>query len=284
MFEDLTRLITSLECRLYRRVKDEERLHSDSTILSNVFATDPWYRDLVDDYRDLGLSELPDGIGSGCEFGSVCINPTLYLSWLVEQCRSNEVSFHRRTLTHISEARDSIVDGMKADVIINTTGLSARILGGVVDETMYPIRGQTVIVRNTTPFMAIESGTDDGDDQACYMMTRASGGGSVLGGTLQVGNWESQPDPEIAKRIMQRAVDIAPALTGGKGIEHLDIVRHGVGLRPGREAGVRIEKERIDGVWVVHNYGHAGWGYQGSYGCAQEVVSLVNDIVPDSKL
>lgn len=187
-------------------------------------------------------------------------------------------------MAHISEVQHLSNGGIKADIVINATGLSARKLGGVLDETMYPICGQTVVVRNVAPCMVIESGTDDGDDQACYMMTRAVGGGTVLGGTLQVGNWESQPNLEIANQIMKRAVNIAPALIGGKGFEHLDVIKHGVGLRPGEEAGIRLEKYRSDGVWVVHNYGHAGWEYQGSYGCAEEVVSLVNSIKPDAKL
>ncbi|KAF3038537.1 hypothetical protein E8E12_008254 [Didymella heteroderae] len=271
-------------CRLYRRRKDEEKLERDSTMLSNVFAADPWYRELFDDYRNLERSELPEGIASGCEFGSVCINPVLYLPWLVGQCRANGVTFHRKTVAHVSELRHLSVDGIKADIIVNATGLSARKLGGVLDDTMYPIRGQTVVVRNVAPYMAVESGTNDGDDQANYLMTRAVGGGTILGGTLQIGNWESQPDLSIANQIMQRAVNLVPALTDSKGIEHLDVVRHGVGLRPGREAGVRLEKEQIDGVWVVHNYGHAGWGYQGSYGCAEEVANLVNSIIPVAKL
>lgn len=76
---------------------------------------------------------------------------------------------------------------------------------------------------------------------------------------------------------MTKAVEMCPALTGGKGIEHLSVIRHGVGLRPLRIGGPRLEKERIDGTWVVHNYGHAGFGYQSSYGCAQVVVKLVEE-------
>lgn len=76
---------------------------------------------------------------------------------------------------------------------------------------------------------------------------------------------------------MKRCVEICPSLTGGKGLEHLSIIRHGVGFRPVRLGGTRIEKERIDNVWVVHNYGHGGYGYQSSYGCAQAVVELVQE-------
>lgn len=76
---------------------------------------------------------------------------------------------------------------------------------------------------------------------------------------------------------MKRCVDLCPELTNGKGTEGLDIVRHGVGLRPLRLGGVRLAKEKIEGVWVVHNYGHGGFGYQSSYGCAQAATRLVED-------
>lgn len=59
---------------------------------------------------------------------------------------------------------------------------------------------------------------------------------------------------------MKRAIEICPALTGGKGIEALSVIRHGVGLRPLRVSGVRVEREKVDCLEVVHNYGHGGWG------------------------
>lgn len=167
----------------------------------------------------------------------------------------------------------------KVDLVVNCTGLMASRLGGVEDKTVVPARGQIVIVRNDAGKMMDVSGTDDGDDEACYVMTRAAGGGTILGGSYQKGNWESQVDPSMSVRIMQRAVKICPALTNGRGIEHLDIIRHGVGLRPVREGGTRIEKERIEGVWVVHNYGAGGAGYQSSYGCAQAAVKLIEEVL-----
>lgn len=161
--------------------------------------------------------------------------------------------------------------------MVNCTGLLASKLGGVEDKTVVPARGQVVVVRNDAGKMADVSGTDDGPDEACYVMTRAAGGGTILGGSYQKGSWESQPDPNLAVRIMKRAVKLCPELTDGKGIEHLDIIRHGVGLRPVREGGARIESENIQGTWVVHNYGAGGAGYQSSYGCAQAAVDLVEE-------
>ncbi len=111
------------------------------------------------------------------------------------------------------------------------------------------------------------------------------GGGTILGGCYQKGNWDVEVDPNLATRIMKRAVDLFPVLTDGKGIEHLSVIRHNVGLRPLREGGVRLEKEKINGVWTVHNYGHGGYGYQSSYGCSKVAVKLVEEVLsPRAKL
>jgi len=189
------------------------------------------------------------------------------------------VHVQRAVLKHINDAADLHHSGKKADIVVNCSGLLASKLGGVMDKTVIPVRGQIVLVRNDPGYMFTISGTDDGQDELCYIMTRAAGGGTILGGTYTKGSWESVPDPNIANRIMKRAVDLCPELTGGKGVEALSVIRHGVGLRPLREGGVRIEKEKIDGTWVVHNYGHGGWGYQGSYGCSMGVVELVDEIL-----
>lgn len=258
-----------------RREKDEGGKLSDA-----LFAEDPWYATMFDDYQILDKEKLPPGIKFGAEFTSVCINTAIYLPWLVSQCLAHGVVFRRAVLKHVSEAATMSQrgSGARADIIINASGLLACRLGGVMDPDVFPVRGQIVVVRNEVTPMIAPSGTDDGDDELLYTMTRAAGGGTILGGTYQKGNWDPNPDPNIAVRIMRRAVEAQPQLTGGKGIEGLDIIRHGVGLRPGRTGGVRIERELIDGTWVVHNYGHASWGYQGSYGCAERVVELVNDI------
>jgi D-amino-acid oxidase len=172
--------------------------------------------------------------------------------------------------------------GKSADIIVNCTGLSSLHLGGVEDSTMFPSRGQVVIVRNDPGYIVGSTGTDDGPYESTYIMNRAGGGGCVLGGCSMKDVWESQFDPNLAIRIMKRAVDICPSLVPeAKGIEGLSIVRHAVGLRPMRAGGIRIESESIKGasksITIVHNYGHGGAGYQTSYGAAKRAISLVDD-------
>lgn len=151
-----------------------------------------------------------------------------------------------------------------------------------MDTAVYPARGQIVLVRNEPGVMATLSGTDDDPSEACYIMQRAVGGGTILGGCLQEHNAESQVDPNLAERIMQRSVDLCPALVPKTGkVTELSIIRHGVGLRPMRTGGPRVEKERIGGTWVVHQYGHAGYGYQSSWGSAWEVERLVGEVLKE---
>ncbi|KAF2812324.1 D-amino-acid oxidase [Mytilinidion resinicola] len=264
------------ECEIYSRSKDVGSATADW--FAELLSPNPWFKDVVPNFRSLPKQSLSSEIDSATAFTSVCINTAIYLPWLVSQCLKNGVTFKRAVFKHISEASlPSTHPSSKVDLVVNCTGLMASTLGGVEDKSVVPARGQIVIVRNVADRMADVSGTDDGDGEACYVMTRAAGGGTILGGSYQKGNWESQVDPNLAIRIMKRAVKLCPELTGGNGIEHLDIIRHGVGLRPVREGGTRIEKERIEDVLVVHNYGAGGAGYQSSYGCAQAAVALIEE-------
>ncbi|KAF2149000.1 FAD dependent oxidoreductase [Myriangium duriaei CBS 260.36] len=267
----------------YRRSKDTGTAVSDW--MSELVRDDAWFRDLMPDFKAIPKSELLPGTDGGNSFTSVCINTALYLPWLVSQCLKNGVVVRRGIADHIADAASLHHSGKRADVVINCTGLSSLRLGGVEDRTMYPARGQIVVVRNDPKIMATISGTDDGPEEATYVMHRAAGGGCVLGGCLQKDSWESQPDPGLAIRIMKRCIELCPKLVpAGKGIEALSIIRHSVGLRPMRERGIRIETERIacpEGkqLTVIHDYGHGGYGYQTSYGCSMAVERLVQEAV-----
>ncbi|KAF4124930.1 D-amino-acid oxidase [Geosmithia morbida] len=271
--------IHAQKCQIYRNDPNAEGL----------MGSNPWFSTLFDDYRELEAHEVIPGCTSGCEFTSVCINVPVYLSWLVGQIVRNGGVLKRGVVGHIREARRMSHTGREASVVVNASGLGSLRLGGVEDGRMTPLRGQTVVVRNEADAMMVVAPPYDHDHghdpptDIVYMMTRAAGGGTVLGGTLEEGRWDSQPDPNTALRIMDRAVRAKPQLAGGRGVRGLSVIRHAVGLRPYRRGGVRIESERLDGgdAWVVHNYGHAGWGYQGSYACAEEVVKLVEGISRD---
>ncbi|KAJ5376820.1 hypothetical protein N7509_013706 [Penicillium cosmopolitanum] len=235
---------------------------------------DPWYKDLVDNFEEIPAENLDSRIDNGSRFTIPALAP--------RQCSKNGVIFKRATFKHVTEAGYAHHSGKKADVVVNCTGLSSKSLGGVQDDTLFPIRGQVVLVRNDPHAMYSVSGCDDGEDEVAYMMARAAGGGTVLGGSYQKNNWDPLPEPNLAIRIMTRAINLCPELVNkGQGIEGLDVIRHGVGLRPARADGPRVEKEQVDDLAVVHNYGHGGFGYQASYGCAATAVRLIHEVLQE---
>lgn len=92
-------------------------------------------------------------------------------------------------------------------------------------------------------------------------------------------------DLQLAQRFMKTVVDFCPEIVSSKqGKQDLKVVRHNVGLRPVREGGPRIEKERImdDSTSsvhvVVHCYGHGGFGYQTSWASAAMVCRIVEEV------
>lgn len=178
----------------------------------------------------------------------------------MENSRQANITLLRRRIDHIDQARlDSDVTA-----VFNCTGLGSYVLGGVEDKTMYPLRGQIVLVEQ--PLKPLERmyfrSPRRVDNNTTYVFQRPLGGGVVLGGCRQQGNWDGAVDPEFAKDIMKRCCALAPELGQP---EDLKVIRHGVGLRPGRQDGPRIELEkRRDGI-VIHNYGASGAGYQSSW-------------------
>jgi D-amino-acid oxidase len=63
------------------------------------------------------------------------------MKWLLDQFIAAGGTTCRRQLAHINEAF-----GENTDVVVNCTGIGARVLGGVEDEAVYPTRGQTILV------------------------------------------------------------------------------------------------------------------------------------------
>ncbi|GAB7360293.1 hypothetical protein MBLNU230_g8051t1 [Neophaeotheca triangularis] len=156
-----------------------------------------------------------------------------------------------------------------ADLYVNATGLGAAKL--CRDTSMFPIRGQTVLVRGE----ASATRTRLGDGYVAYCIPRPGSGTTILGGTKEVGNWSEAVDADATDKILQGARVLAPELLLPHG--GFEVVSVQCGLRPGREGGPRVEGEFVGGRSVVHAYGHAGAGYQNSIGCARLVGRLVRE-------
>ena len=229
----------------------------EALIVARARTAAPWWRELLPAWRAAPTSELP----AGATFGDLAQVPVaempLYLPFLERQAQGMGVQFESRAVRSPAEAL------AEADVVVNFTGLGAREVAG--DARLFPIRGQVVSVADGATRCVVD---DDNDGGVTYVVPRSRD--VVLGGTCAAGDSSLEPRADETAAIHTRCAELVPAL-GRAGVT---AVR--VGLRPGRDA-VRLERERIGGKVVVHNYGHGGCGMTLSWGCADEVVDLLSD-------
>ncbi|PNS15268.1 D-amino-acid oxidase [Sphaceloma murrayae] len=221
----------------------------------------------------------PRPIAAAATFRAVAINVPAYLLRLRTRILDLNGTFIRKGIS--SPLADSLrslattvrrVTQSTPTVFVNATGLGARKLCN--DETCYPVKGQTVLVKGEADAIR----TRIGEGYISYVIPRPGSGTTVLGGTKEVGVDDVRTSEEVTERILEGARALAPELLTGRD-GGFEVVSVQAGFRPGRKGGARVERERI-GEWeVVHAYGHDGAGYQNSVGCGREVVRLVEAVV-----
>jgi D-amino-acid oxidase len=186
-----------------------------------------WYEDLVG-LQKLKQEELPSGAVFGLEFKSTFrINTQIYLNWLQGQVLSSNVTLVRRQYTSLSTL---LSDYPSTTLLVNCSALGSLYLSDVKDTNLYPTRGQTVLVaepKTPIPRMYFRSPKRI-DPTTTYVFPRPLGGGVILGGSRQDGDWSAEIDMELGKDIMKRCCELCPEL--GK-VEDLQVISHNVGLR-----------------------------------------------------
>ncbi|MFF1482458.1 FAD-dependent oxidoreductase [Streptomyces sp. NPDC058301] len=188
------------------------------------------------------------------------IDMPVHLDWLRRRLEAAGGTVERRALDVMPDA----------PVVVNCTGLGARTL--VPDPGVRPVRGQLVVVENPGVTEWYTS-VDHSSSATTYFFPQPYG--LLLGGTAQDDDWDLAPDPRVAEEIVARCARVRPEIAGAR------VLAHRVGLRPVRDAGVRIEAETTaSGGLLVHNYGHGGAGVTVAWGCAREAAALTASRTP----
>ena len=130
-----------------------------------------------------------------------------YLKYLLTRFLEKGGTLIRGCVQHIDQVLEAgsapFKDGVSAegltgpDAVVVCVGLGARFLGGVEDKTVYPSRGQTVIlhapwVRSGCSFQAAGEWT--------YIIPRRSGN-VVVGGSLGVDDWKVLSGINLARKL-----------------------------------------------------------------------------------
>lgn len=210
------------------------------------------------------------------QFRSLCLNVPEYTKWLVRKlaaqdcdARGPPVEFVRTP--GVSSLRAVTETFPSTALIVNATGLGSQDIADVQDKSVYPIRGQTVLVnapRFKDPNVA-RCINSVGRTDSAYVIPRALSGMVICGGTFDAHTSAPlTPDPKRTERILKECLAFAPELLP-EGVDasapdawkKIQVVRENIGLRPAREGGARVELDthpiemRGRPVGVVHAYG-----------------------------
>jgi len=188
-------------------------------------------------------------------------------------------------------------------VVVNCCAMGSLTLRDVQDRGMVPDRGQTIVIRAPQ----IRAIWRVPGDLPTYVLPRGDGT-VVLGGTHQYGDATTSVDPSVAESILSRCRRVLPLLRDPANYE---VIAHGVGLRPARQASNTTQRIEVDEQLseraaatiaaaaggsstpsssaaaaaavrplLVHNYGHGGDGFQSSWGSALVVAHLIHRARP----
>lgn len=216
-----------------------------------------WAREAGMRVRPARPDELPPGETLGAAWRLPVVDMSRYLAWIEGRFAALGGFREQRALGSLEEALE------EAEVVVCCAGLGAREL--VPDPSVFPIRGQVLrVARGDLERVFVDERRPEG---LAYVVPRRDD--AVLGGIAEEGRSELAPDPAASEGILARCARLEPRVLE---LERLEVK---VGLRPGREV-VRLEAEvPAPGKLLVHDYGHGGAGVTLSWGCAEEVVSLV---------
>ncbi len=214
---------------------------------------------LIPDLRPADPADLPDGFEVGLRATVPMIDMPHYLDYLTHRLNAAGCDIESRSVRSLEEAADT------APIVVNCGGLGAGVLTG--DDTVRPLFGQHVVLTNPG-LRQLFVELHDQPEWVCYFPHPRR---VVCGGISIPDRWDTTPDPDVSERILQRCRRIEPRLAGAEVIETI------TALRPGRPS-VRVEAQPLGRARCVHNYGHGSNGVTLSWGCARDVVRLVEEV------
>ncbi|KAI1506741.1 nucleotide-binding domain-containing protein [Biscogniauxia marginata] len=203
------------------------------------------------------------------------------MHWLTELVESKGANFVTETVhDDLVDIEDSLRSRFGADVIINCTGLQGHTLAG--DNSVYPIRGGLIrVINDGVDFPKVDAAltitADASDVSEIVFLVPRNDNILLIGGITEPHEWtlDLTLESPIIRRMRDRCEKFLPCLKDARLDPEYPFAQ---GLRPFRGTNVRVERElRRTGSRIVHSYGHGGAGWSLSFGCAQDVATLVEE-------
>lgn len=219
------------------------------------------------------------------------IDTDVAMGWLKDTVTAKGAKLITRTISgDLLNQEKALRSEFGADVIINATGLAGAEIAG--DASCYPIRGGLIRV--------INDGTDFPKVEAALTITADAAGSSneivflvprndnilLIGGVAEPHKYKLDMTLEtpIIDRMRKRCEAFLPDLKKARVDPEYPFAQ---GLRPFRQRNVRVERElrqppgQSAPSRIVHSYGQGGAGWSLSFGCAADVLHLVEEALLD---
>ncbi len=251
-------------CRMsyqhYKQLAENPETGISMRILKKVIRTgieeeEPVWVDFMPEgtLRKMNADELQPGYAKGYAAIVPLIETQIFLPWLRKQLENSGVHFYKKDVQSFDEIKNEF------DIVINCAALGSRKLCN--DESLVPVRGQVAL-------LAPKNGMDIflDNEKPLYVVPRKDA--IIVGGTYEEGIDSETTEPATIEKLLKNAYEVFEDL------KQQQVMGSWAGLRPYR-ADVRVEKE--PGTNIIHNYGHGGSGFTLSFGCAREVVSLIEE-------
>jgi D-amino-acid oxidase len=211
------------------------------------------------------------------------IDTDKYLNWLFAKvCSDLRTRVFIQKIDHkISDIEEDLLKKYCAKAIVNCAGLGSSELTN--DDSIYGVRGGLIYVENegkNTKMIQQAHCTSlhnisESEGSFIFILPRGENR-LVLGGVAEPGKYDLNVTPESYppyEAILKSCKKFLPDLNN---LKILDKHPLSVAVRPFREKGLCLERD--PNLRVVHNYGHGGAGVLLSWGCAEEVASLVEEL------
>ncbi|CAG9975124.1 unnamed protein product [Clonostachys byssicola] len=238
-------------------------------------------------YRSLQPVELPEDVVLGFEYDTYCINSPVYCQYLLRLFILGKGITLQKSLRSDSEAF-SLAENVL--FVVNASGI------GFNDTKVYPTRGQIVLTDFVEADKTVTRQNKDGSWS--FVIPRFFAGGTIIGGTKDPGSWDSLPQKDTRRALLQNASSIlnlasAADHSSQRSSHDLHVVEDIIGRRPTRDGGVRLELEtrtfllsnsRSGHGHIIHAYGAGGRGYELSWGIAEDVACMAEKLLGNDRL
>lgn len=230
--------------------------HLIKVLRENVEDKEPIWIDFMPagSLRVMDETELQPGVARGYDITVPLIETQIFLPYLQQQLKHSGVTFIEKDVDDLNEFANGF------DIVVNCSALGSRKLCN--DEALIPVRGQVALL---SPKEGMNLYIDN--EKPMYVVPRKDA--IIVGGTYEERIETDTTEPQTIERLLKNAYEIFPEL------KQQQVIGNWAGLRPYRPE-VRLERER--GTNIIHNYGHGGSGFTLSFGCAETVKNLVEEI------